>query len=546
MNRPFVFSAAFLLLFHSLAHAEAPWWRSFGEVQKSHFGGGFREDSDKPASKELKEFLTQTKFQEWETHEDEFVSISYPKHPLLKLEIKGGRNGISVEGGVCTTVDNSFQKAYVLRAENYTYGVFLLSPADWLDDGICLCGPMVHHAYQTKDGCLTRFSLLPGGAVKKAQVLGGKLRLMAFEWTHLACPREIYEGMVERMTLKIKHPKTPGELRAEVIKRYGLDGAAGLLHPGDTLAQAEEIMQTKPQQKDDQSVWNGIVDDYPCIVAAVFSKGTLVKLVEEVHRTGEPALKGSLNWIRDRIEAKEENSSGSNQVRPQYTDGEKEEMIQALLRKVADGNPENWWTCVELMRSMESEWKTPAKRFTEVILQHAEGEVAEMNLLAAANYEGLTGWVENQLKNLMENQSKPKTPALAAMMDDGAEKPAAFLGYLCENAPAKAKTAAKTLWETNQRHYCLAVINVLDKLPASEVDFYAEQGLELAQKHKDADLMEGLVEVLPRLKLARAAELMEAIASFEFPEREGVFLPENYWKNKIADLRQEMAKKTKK
>jgi len=40
---------------------------------------------------------------------------------------------------------------------------------------------MVHHVYREKKGCLVRFSLLPGGAVKKAQALGGKLRLMAFD-----------------------------------------------------------------------------------------------------------------------------------------------------------------------------------------------------------------------------------------------------------------------------------------------------------------------------------------------------------------------------
>ena len=35
--------------------------------------------------------------------------------------------GISVEGGVCTTVDNSFSRGYVLKVGPATYGVFLLS-----------------------------------------------------------------------------------------------------------------------------------------------------------------------------------------------------------------------------------------------------------------------------------------------------------------------------------------------------------------------------------------------------------------------------------
>ena len=64
------------------------------------------------------------------------MSFKYPKHPLLKLRVEGGEEGIEVEGGVCTTVDNSYQKAYVLEAGDQTYGVFLLTPAKWLDDGI--------------------------------------------------------------------------------------------------------------------------------------------------------------------------------------------------------------------------------------------------------------------------------------------------------------------------------------------------------------------------------------------------------------------------
>ena len=81
-------------------------------------------------------FLKQEKFEEWVEYEDEFVSFRYPKHPLLKLEVQKGEGGIQVEGGVCTTVDNSFSRAYILKAGNATYQVFLLNPTDWLDDGI--------------------------------------------------------------------------------------------------------------------------------------------------------------------------------------------------------------------------------------------------------------------------------------------------------------------------------------------------------------------------------------------------------------------------
>ena len=109
------------------------WWKVNGEPKIGNFRGGhIGEDT----AAELKQFLSQDHFKEWEVYEDELVRIEYPKHPMLKLEVKKNNKGINVEGGVCTTVDNSFQNAYYLRAGGTTYGVFLLQAADWLDDGI--------------------------------------------------------------------------------------------------------------------------------------------------------------------------------------------------------------------------------------------------------------------------------------------------------------------------------------------------------------------------------------------------------------------------
>ena len=108
------------------------WWRVLGEIEEGDYSGGYRGED----GKEVADFCRQTEFTEWEIYEDDYVSFKYPKHPLLKLRVEGGEEGIEVEGGVCTTVDNSYQKAYVLEAGDQTYGVFLLTPAKWLDDGI--------------------------------------------------------------------------------------------------------------------------------------------------------------------------------------------------------------------------------------------------------------------------------------------------------------------------------------------------------------------------------------------------------------------------
>jgi hypothetical protein len=128
------FLAALALVSPGLAKSPVPdlWWNTIERTPNPMFRGG-HSDSDDP---EVNAFLKLTEFKEWVEYEDQFVRFRYPKHQALELEVNEGDGGIEVEGGVCTTVDNGFQRAYVLKAGSATYQVLLLSPADWLDDGI--------------------------------------------------------------------------------------------------------------------------------------------------------------------------------------------------------------------------------------------------------------------------------------------------------------------------------------------------------------------------------------------------------------------------
>jgi hypothetical protein len=544
-----------LSLLNASSHAGETWWQAFGKVEVGNFRGGCRQDDDKPAG-ELEKFLQQTTFTEWDTYEDDLVKLSYPKHPLLKLEIHGGNEGISVEGGVCTTVNNSYQKAYVLRVGEYTYGVFLLAPADWLDDGICMCGPMIHHAYQVKNGCLTRFSLLPGGAVKKAQMLGGKLRLMAFEWTHLACPKEIYEELVERMTLKIKHPKPAAELRQEVIDRYGLDGMAGFLAPGTPRAGAEELFKAPAREVKGNLVWSGVVGDYPSEVQAVFEKDVFVKFTGPVNRTGAPAMKGSLSWISERLKdgggrgTAPENTidltkpdRAKPEVKPEYSTEEKEEMIGGLI-DIAGKNPADWWPCLRLMQGMRQEWKTPAGRFTALILKNGCGEPEELKILEEAEYEGLTAWIERHLQRELDGESQKAGPSLADQFSDGSDKTSALLAYLVRKDPRRAAAAAESLWKSGKRPYAFAVVKNLAGLEKEQAAELAKAALAAAtRKQSDPELLNELMEVLPELKVSNPEDFVKIVEAFDYPEREGVYLPENYWKNRKEEFRKAMGEK---
>ena len=326
-------------------HAAAPWWQVLGPVQRSEYGGGHVDDGG-ALTPEQKEALKATSFPEWEVYEDEWVKLRYPKHPEVKFRVSKGGDGLKVEGGVVTTVDNSFQQAYVLEVGKSTYGVFLLQPAKWLDDGICLCGPMVHHAYSTRDGCLARYSLLPGGAVKKAQVLGGGIRLMAFEWTHLACPREIYEQLVDGMTVKVRHPWGEDRLREKVVKDYGFGGKAGWLHPGQSATELVALMGEPKTREGTRWTWQERWGDYLAEAKAEVRDGTFVRLEDSVDHVGGP-LEGSLEWVEQNAGEERDNRdplSGDDGKKPKEKPARPSpEAVTAALRELAPTCHGNRW-----------------------------------------------------------------------------------------------------------------------------------------------------------------------------------------------------------
>ena len=494
-------------------HAAESWWRVFGEIKPGVFAGG-NIDSDKKPDKNLKTFLATTRFDEWTTFEDDLVKLSYPKHKLLKLEVNGGKKGISVEGGVCTTVDNSFQRAYVLKAGPFTYGVFLVAQADWLDDGICMCGPMVHDVYRMEDGCLVRFSLLPGGAVKKAQMLGDKLRLMSFEWTHLACQREVYEEMVERMTLKIKHPWTEVRFQEEVSKRYGMAGRCGWLHPGMSLADANKIMGSEAKETDGIHRWTALQNDYPCELKAQFKDGLLVRLTDEgEQRTGEEAVKGTFNWAKDRVEkfsqAKQAAENKNDDSDPANTKEEKPPLpTTAEITEVADSvialadkqAKDQWWAVVDLMGEMVEKLDVRDPRFVTTIVKHSTGTSGELDILEKCGYADTRKWIEQKLTAMPGETPSTQEPAtifnnpVLCRAHDAAE----MLDHLALIDQAAAANHARALFKTKEPAWTLAVLTGMDSFegcPIPPQELLAE-GLRRAKESHSSEMLEAVLRLV--------------------------------------------------
>lgn len=369
---------AVLYLFSLPTLSAEQWWKINGDPMIGNFSGGHY-DQDLPAK--LKQVLSTTHFKEWETYEDDMVKFKYPKHPFIQLEVKKNNAAIEVEGGVCTTVDNSFQNAYYITVKNpnalatenpnpITYGVFLLTAADWLDDGICMCGPMVHHVYNVEQGCLVRFSLLPGGAVKKAQVQGDKLRLMSFEWTHLACPKEVYETMVESMELKIKSKLTEKELQEKVEQLYGHNGLTGFVHRDMTVEQASSILGKVHASDNNSAEWRGITGDYNTSFTVNLKDGEAYDIVNSstVRFEGQ-AIEGTLSWATEQISDKNGNIKGGNKITPQLL-----KRIETIALAELDDSDQPW-VALRILQGLAEHYQFSSKASAQKILSldHDQG-----------------------------------------------------------------------------------------------------------------------------------------------------------------------------
>ncbi|WP_193212641.1 hypothetical protein [Luteolibacter marinus] len=496
-----------LLLLMSSANAGAPWWQALGPVEPGDFAGG-HVDSKIPA--ELKKVVAQTEFEEWTDYEDKFVRLRYPKHPDIKLEVTGGREGIHVEGGVCTTVDNSFQQAYVLKVGAATYGVFLLSPAKWLDDGICFCGPMVHHAYSMRDKCLVRYSMLPGGAVKKAQVLGGKLRLMAFEWTHLACPREIYQAMIDGMALKFAHPLGEARLREETARRYGLEGKAGWLHPGQDLAAMTAIMG-KPARTDGNRVsWQEDFEDYPMGLEVLVEDGKLSRFGDDgVERTGGP-LEGSLTWAE---EATGEEDDGAIRPAP--------EAIGAALKKIAPTcHGYRWRNWCGVVTSLAKHRDYRDDELIRLLVERSSARGCELEALTAYGHPETGEWVKASLEKLAAIDPRAGDPEDPSRDSAGwrARDAVELLGWQVENDEAAALESARLLLAADRPEWTDAVLSHADILPPDIGTKVLVQAVRSAIADQDGEAVEEIFDALPKVDIGDKAAVRAEVE--KIPEGE--------------------------
>ena len=284
-------------------------------------------------------------FAKWKIHEDDSVKFSYPDHAAITLEVKT-RDPVKVDGDRVSTVDTSFTRAYRLVAGGETLGVMMLQDAEWLDDGICLCGAIDYERYLVRQGNLYRFSFLEGGVLKKMQVLGGGKRLMMFEWTHSPIHQAVYRKIARSVELIGEGGFEEKECREIVLERYGKRDAIGWLDEGASLESVKEVLgDTTRSDENENRIWETVIEEDSYRRTERFSlpfiDGKLVRFDDSYFDSGwkdQVAIKGSVAWMVEQVDP-----SVRGDVFGQADDSEekpsaalKEELLQLFFKHAAD------------------------------------------------------------------------------------------------------------------------------------------------------------------------------------------------------------------
>ncbi|WP_395741530.1 hypothetical protein [Prosthecobacter sp.] len=244
----------------------------------------------------------------WKVFEDEFVRFEVPDDPLLKIEPlqPQARKRIQIVGDAASSADNRYARAYRMTVNGLPYGVVLLSEADWFDEGLCLCGPIVMKRLVLKEGTLLEFSLLPEGRVKKVQALGAKHRAVLFEWTHSAITPEAYARIGASIRLVKGSEKTRGEWIELTRKKRPENPAAliGWLQPGAAESEVTALLGEANRREGNRLVyeeerWGDDGSGQRRTISIPLKKGKLSILPENYlsYENLQPR-QGSLEWAK--------------------------------------------------------------------------------------------------------------------------------------------------------------------------------------------------------------------------------------------------------
>ena len=510
--------ALLVLLTNVAMYADDSRWWDVCNPGGGKFGGGHVPEE---ANDEEVKVLKLLKFKKWKKYEDEFVSFEYPEHVLVKLKVNKAEKPFKVEGGVCSTVDNSYKQAYILSVGKATYGVFLLTPAKRLDDGICFCGPMVHHAYKLNQGTLTRFSMLPGGAVKKAQVIGGGLRFMAFEWTHLACQKSIYERMVASMRLKTREPGGNKTLRKHLIEHYGDDGRLGLITRNTSAAILVKAFG-KPVKKIKDGVWSWQWkgEEYPTSLVAKIKDGMVLYYPENgISREWHKPYSGTLPWCEKLVERLPNPKNGDTddtlsigededeelEAATPPTSAEKKLFIQTMSKFLQQeaGKSSNKWAEALRIADDAAKLNLTDVSWVKLVLEHGTGTWNETSFIESSAPKQSLPWAIKHLS--AQSDALPSTSKLS---NDDLES----LTNIFDETSAVAWTEMTVLlWAAKESRVRRLVFEHISIQDALTVENRIHEALSKGMAHDQGQLIYYAMQAIPETKIQKKETLVAAL-----------------------------------
>lgn len=278
-------------------------------------------------------------FERWKSFEDDKVKFSYPDHEAIAVEVKRNEP-VPVDGDRVSSVDTTFSRAYRVTAEGETLLVLMLREADWLDDGVCLCGAVVYDRYLVRNGLLYRFSFLENGVLKKMQVLGDGERIMMFEWTHLPIHPAVYRKIARSLELKKEGSWTETDCRKRVLDLYGPAAMVGWFDEGSAYEAVEKVLG-KPTRTESGGthVWEypKNEDGYRWTerLSLPFAGGKLIRFDSDYYDSAwdqREAIKGGIPWMMEVAEPYEDPPVRGEQAK-KMPEGMKKELLLLFLEK---------------------------------------------------------------------------------------------------------------------------------------------------------------------------------------------------------------------
>lgn len=434
------------------------------------------EDMKRKLTAEERAVFERTDAGEWTTFEDEVIRFEHPAHPLFSVTVldEKKREPIRVVGGVASMADNSFQRAYHLKVGDLYYGVILVREADWFDEGICLCGPVVFKKCLLADGTALEFSLLPSGNVKKVQALGAKHRAILFEWTHSVIPQSAYARLGRSLRFKQTSTRSQEEWHAISKQKRGVSGLVAWMERGDSASKVRSLLGT-PTRTEGETLeyvtedWSADGDGYRTTQRVNLKGGVFDRFEPDWTKWEElPPKSGTLAWARARLEHWESDKASDTDkeaVMPQ----ELAQMMELFLKNGAAAKDPAWGEWSGIARGAV-ELGLKDRRVLDVVLQRYQeeglGHFYSNAILEAFEFPGRQALFEGRAKILL-GRAKPDAGGelnnLFAMMDRNSPAYEAFITSGCAHA------------DPDTRH---TAYNFADGLPRTTALTLLRKGLE--------------------------------------------------------------------